>query len=84
MRRLCVAFGIAVALASGAHAEFVARAKDFKCLKAFTPIPGKSFVVYNRNAARLHRAVRIATEEYSSTGSIQSGRSFRCSPSRRW
>jgi hypothetical protein len=63
MRRLCVAFGIAVALASGARAEFVARAKDFKCLKAFTPIPGKSFVVYNRNPNRLLRAVRIATQD---------------------
>lgn len=62
MRRLCAALGIALALASAAHAEFVARAKDFKCLKAFTPIPGKKFVVYNRNPARLQRAMRIATE----------------------
>src|SRR5262249_12242623 len=63
MRRLCAALGIALALASAARAEFVARAKDFKCLKAFVPIPGKNFVVYNRNPARLQRAVRIATED---------------------
>jgi hypothetical protein len=63
MRRLWMALAMVVALAGGASAEFVARAKDFKCLKDFTPIPGKSFVVFNRNPSRLRRAVRIATED---------------------
>src|SRR5262249_12565493 len=62
MRRLCAALGIALALASAAHAEFVARAKDFKCLKAFTPIPGKQLADVTRNPARLQAAMRIATE----------------------
>src|SRR4029077_10724169 len=63
VRRLAVAFGIVAALAGGTQAEFVARARDFKCLKAFTPVPGKSFVVYNRNPSRLRRAIRIAAND---------------------
>jgi hypothetical protein len=63
VRRLAVAFGIVAALAGGTQAEFVARARDFRCLKAFTPVPGKSFVVYNRNPSRLRRAIRIATND---------------------
>jgi hypothetical protein len=63
MSRLCLAFGIAVVFAADAGAEFVARAKDFGCLQEFTPVPGKHFVIYNRNPRRLRRAVRIATED---------------------
>jgi hypothetical protein len=63
VRRLAVAFGIVLTLAGSAQAEFVARARDFKCLKAFTPVPGKSFVVYNRNPIRLRRAIEIAAND---------------------
>jgi hypothetical protein len=62
IRRLSLALTITtvVAMASTARAEFVARAKDFKCLDEFAPVPGKSFRIYHRNAKKLARAVRIA------------------------
>jgi hypothetical protein len=60
-RLLPLALGIAVALAGVARAEFVAQAKDFRCLEEFAPVPGKSFRIYHRNAKKLARAVRIAS-----------------------
>ncbi len=60
MRRLLVAAGIVLALAGGARAEFVAKAKDFKCLKAGATVAGKRFVIFHRNPKKLQRAVRIA------------------------
>lgn len=63
MHRLVVALAIVVALAGGAAAEFVARAKDFRCLDEFTPVPGKKFRIYHGNPRKLRRALRIATGE---------------------
>jgi hypothetical protein len=58
------AFSTAVVLSLGlagiAHAEFVARARDFRCLEEFTPVPGKRFRIHHRNPRKLARAVRIA------------------------
>jgi hypothetical protein len=56
-------FGIVATFAGSTQAEFVARARDFKCLKAFTPVPGKSFVINNRNPKRLRRAIEIAAND---------------------
>ncbi len=60
IRRLSLALGLAVALAGGARAEFVATARDFRCLDEFAAVPGKSFRIYHRNAKKLARAIRIA------------------------
>ena len=60
-RLLPLAFGIAVALAGVARAEFVARAKDFRCLEEFASVPGKGLRIYHRDAKKLARAVRIAS-----------------------
>ena len=63
MRGVLAATGLALALASGARAEFVAHARDFKCLRAGTPVPGKNFVLFHRNPKKLARALRVAESD---------------------
>jgi len=55
-----LAIGFALALAGDARGEFVARARDFRCLDEFTPVPGKSLRIFHRDPKKLARAVRIA------------------------
>jgi hypothetical protein len=64
MRRALTAVGLAaglvLALAGGARAEFVAHAKDFRCLKEGATVPGKKLVIFHRNPKKLAKAVQIA------------------------
>jgi hypothetical protein len=58
--RFLLAAGMALLLTSGAQAEFIARAKDFQCIKAGAPVAGKKFVIFHKNPKKLARAIRIA------------------------
>ena len=54
MRRIALALSIVLALARGAAAEFVAQAKDFRCLL---------FFVFHRKHRKLRKALRIAERD---------------------
>jgi hypothetical protein len=62
MLRLLAA-GLVLVLAGGARAEFIAHARDFKCLREGTPVPGKNFVLFHRNPKKLARALRVAESD---------------------
>jgi hypothetical protein len=63
MRRALVVAGLALALADGAPAaEFIAQAKDFRCLDEWTPVPGRRLNVFHKNPKKLQKALRIARE----------------------
>src|SRR5262249_6743561 len=55
--------GLVLAVAGGARAEFVAHARDFECLRAGTPVPGKNFVLFHRDPKKLARALAVAESE---------------------
>jgi hypothetical protein len=61
--RLLAAVAIALLLVPPAGAEFVARAKDFRCLTDGAAVPGRGFFVFHKNRRKLRKAVRIATRD---------------------
>jgi hypothetical protein len=63
MPRVAPALVLVLALGSAARAEFVAHARDFPCLRAGTPVPGKTFVLFHRNPKKLARALRVAQSD---------------------
>jgi len=52
-----------LALARGAAAEFVAQAKDFRCLLDGRAVAGKHFFVFHRKHRKLRKALRIAERD---------------------
>jgi len=65
MRLLALSIALALALVLTAGAEPHARPRDFRCLLEGTKPAGKSFFVFNRNRAKLRKAVAM-----SETGEI--------------
>lgn len=58
--RVLLAASIVLTLATGARAEFIVRAKDFRCIKEGATVAGKKFVIFHKNPKKLARAIRIA------------------------
>jgi hypothetical protein len=82
MRRIALALSIVLALARGAAAEFVAQAKDFRCLLDGRAVAGKHFFVFHRNTGSSGRrcASPSATCRPGATRWVRSCSSFPSTP----
>jgi hypothetical protein len=83
MRRIALALSIVLALARGAAAEFVAQAKDFRCLLDGRAVAGKHFFSSTASTASCGRRC-ASPSAICRPGATRWVRSCSSSPSRRW